>query len=234
MLFLKGGPTPADLLPHKHHLGRRIAQSRSVSMEPALRICKSKMFVSSLCNREVQAGGGREPPGQEVRKFAAAAVHWRAAPLSSFLRKVNFIFTSPRRGRGSNKRLLVSVLPAHPGVQTTRAGGSGGGGLRGRQLGLQASAGWRQAGKAGTLPTPHPKGRPEGRKGGRRLAARGSNALAIPSVGQVFTACFPTGNGEASPTPIFPEFMELPGTWVAFLISRPMKLKDAYSLEEKL
>ncbi|XDA89870.1 hypothetical protein R6Z07M_019479 [Ovis aries] len=147
-----------------------------------------EVFVSSLCNREVQAGGGREPPGREVRKFAAAAVHWRAAPLSSFLRKVNFIFTSPHRGRGSNKRLFVSVPPAHPGVQTTRAGGSGGEGLRGRQLGLQASAGWRQEGKAGTLPTPHPKGRPEGREGGSRLAARGSNALAIPSVGQVFTA----------------------------------------------
>lgn len=148
----------------------------------------SPVFVSSLCNREVQAGGGREPPGREVRKFAAAAVHWRAAPLSSFLRKVNFIFTSPHRGRGSNKRLFVSVPPAHPGVQTTRAGGSGGEGLRGRQLGLQASAGWRQEGKAGTLPTRHPKGRPEGREGGSRLAARGSNALAIPSVGQVFTA----------------------------------------------
>lgn len=77
----------------------------------------SPVFVSSLCNREVEAEGGRERPGREVRKFAAAA-HWRAAPLSSFLGKVNFIFASPGRGGGSNKRRLVSPWRAPRGART--------------------------------------------------------------------------------------------------------------------
>lgn len=42
---LKGGPTPADLHPHTQHLGRRTAQGRSASMEPPLRICKSKSEI---------------------------------------------------------------------------------------------------------------------------------------------------------------------------------------------
>lgn len=79
----------------------------------------SPVFVSSLCNQEVEAEGGRERPGREVRKFAAAA-HWRAAPLSSFLGKVNFIFASPGRGGGSNKQRLVSRWLAPRGARTRR------------------------------------------------------------------------------------------------------------------
>lgn len=42
---VKGGPTPADLHPHTPHLGRGVTHSRSVSMEPPLRICKSKSEI---------------------------------------------------------------------------------------------------------------------------------------------------------------------------------------------
>lgn len=90
---------------------------RSLPPPPSSLRPSSPVFVSSLCNWEVEAEGGRELPGLEVRKFAAA-VHWQAARLSSFLRKVNFIFTYPRRGSGSNKRLRVSLLLAHPGAHT--------------------------------------------------------------------------------------------------------------------
>lgn len=46
---VKGGPSPADQYhpprTHTQHLGRRITQSRSVSMEQPFRICKSKSEI---------------------------------------------------------------------------------------------------------------------------------------------------------------------------------------------
>lgn len=79
----------------------------------------SLVFVSSLCNREVEAEGGRaaRPGGAEVRRRCSLA--GRAAFIMS--QEVNFIFTSPRRGRGSNKRLLLSLWFAHRGAHTGRA-----------------------------------------------------------------------------------------------------------------
>lgn len=98
-------PPPPALLPRS--LPR--LPSPPSSLRPS-----SPVFVSSFCNREVEAEGGRaaRPRGAEVR-FCCSLAGSAAFIIS---RKVNFIFTSPRRGSWSNERLLVSLWFAHPGA----------------------------------------------------------------------------------------------------------------------
>ena len=115
----------------------------------------SPVFVSGLCNREGgRRAGARRPRGAEVRRRRSLA--GRAAFIIS--RTVYFIFTSPRRGSGSNKRLLVSLSLARGALpRVARAlerGGVGVGGRRGTRHTPRSSGCRRESGYL----TLHPKG----------------------------------------------------------------------------
>lgn len=146
--------------------------------------CLFRACASGRWRRREGASG--RPGGAEVRRRRSLAA--RAAVIIS--RKVNFIFTSPRRGSGSNKRQLVSLLlaprDAHPrGARTrSRVGGRGGGpGATRRQHRFRPGA--RGGGRGRRVPEPPSSGLPEGGEegGGGRQGSRGG--ACHPGGGQV-------------------------------------------------
>lgn len=183
-----GNPPP----PPSRSLARSAALPRSPRPPPRSRPppsalppqCLFQACATGRCRRgNTNRPAGRCGSSRRRRRSLAGSAAFIISPEKS----ISFHFpTSRPREQQAAVRQCAARAPGRSNLEP----GVRGRGLRGRQLGLQASAGWRQEGKAGTYRLPILKGDPKVGKEGSRLAARGSNALAIPSVGQVFSLCF--------------------------------------------